>query len=142
MAGWSGISDGNPCTGTGRPGVGDDTCDEFGICAGEEDPECNDDCGFAIEAIEGTTASDNSGAGPDDDEASCQPDSNSDVWFIYTASCDGLVFVNTLGSLLQPSNDPVLSVYDACGGNEIACDDDSGVGVQAALNFEGTAGVD
>ena len=66
----------------------------------------------------------------DDAEASCQIDSNNDVWFVYTATCDGAVFMSTTGSQFAPSNDPVLSVYDACpgtGGVEIACDDDSGI---------------
>jgi len=102
------------------------------------DPECNDQCAFAIEASIGTTTSNNSTAGPDDAEASCQADSNHDVWFFYTAPCDTTVFASTTGSALLPSNDTVLSVYDACpdnGGVEIACDDDSGVDLQSALTF-------
>ena len=130
--------DGNPCTGTGRPGIAPDSCDLGAVCTGEEDPQCNDTCDFAIVVAEGTTSSNNSDRGPDDGEASCQLNSNNDVWFRYTAKCDGEVFISTTGSSFLPSNDPVLSVYDACpatGGTEIACDDDSGIDLQAALTF-------
>jgi hypothetical protein len=125
--------DGNPCT-------YDDTCDGAGNCEGILDPNCNDTCVDAIAAFEGITLSTNVSAGPvDDAEASCQPDSNHDVWFRYTALCDGEVFMSTTGSEFLPSNDPVLSIYDNCDDlNEIACDDDSGVGLQAALVFDAT----
>ncbi len=138
----SACNDGNACTGTGRPGIDDDTC-TAGVCLGETDPECNDQCEFAVPAIVGLNLSDNSSAGLDDGEASCQPDSNHDVWFEYTAACDGITFASTSGSTMAPSNDGVLSVYSDCpslGGVEIACDDDSGVGLQAALNFATTLG--
>mgnify|MGYP001610210421 FL=1 len=136
-------NDGNACTGTGRPGIGFDTCTS-GVCAGAVDPECNDQCAFAVPAIVGLNLSDNSGAGIDDGEASCQPDSNHDVWFTYTADCNGAVFISTTGSNLLPINDTVLSVYNACpssGGIEIACDDDSGVGLNSALVFGTLQGV-
>jgi hypothetical protein len=139
----SDCDDGDSCTGTGRPGIGDDVCDGAGACAGEPDPECNDTCDFAIPAAEGVTLSNNENRGPDDGEASCQPDSNNDIWFAYTAACTGVVFISTTGSAMAPSNDPVLSVFDDCplnGGMEIACDDDSGVALQAALMLNAVGG--
>ena len=62
------------------------------------------------------------------------------VWYRYTPSCDGSISVNTNGS----SYDTVLSVWDGCGmsfgpdypclvANEIACDDDSGMGLNSQL---------
>lgn len=138
----SACNDGNACTGTGRPDIDPDTCTS-GVCSGETDPECNDDCDFAVPAIVGVNLSNNSSAGPDDGEASCQPLSNNDVWFEYTAACNGITFASTTGSSLTPSNDTVLSVFTDCpalGGTEIACDDDSGVGLQSALNFPTTGG--
>lgn len=134
--------DGNPCTGTGAPGVGDDTCDAGGVCMGDVDPDCNDTCENAVDVFEGVNAGfSNTAGGPmDDAEASCQPDSNQDIWFVYTASCTGPVLVTTTGSLMAPSNDSVLSVYDACGGMELACDDDSGPGLLSALTFDATVG--
>ena len=136
--------DGDPCTGTGRPEIGVDTCDGAGSCSGLPDVDCNDNCEFAVEIFEGVNTGANVNQGPDDVEVSCQTDSNNDVWFVYTASCDGDVFASTTGSNFTPSNDPVLSVHDACpgdGGNEFACDDDSGAGLQAALTFAGEVGV-
>jgi hypothetical protein len=135
--------DGDPCTGTGRPGIGYDECDGAGTCVGILDPECNDDCEFAVEVTEGTNTGNNDNRGPDDAEASCQLDSNNDVWFVYTATCTGDVFMSTTGSQFTPSNDPVLTVYDACpdqGGTELACDDDSGVDLHAALMFSASSG--
>lgn len=136
-------NDGNACTGTGRPGIGFDTC-TGGSCAGVLDPQCNDQCEFAVEVVGGTASSNNSSAGPDDAEASCEPNSNGDVWFEYTAVCDGKVFASTTGSLLTPDNDPVLNVFDDCpldGGVEVACDDDSGLGLNGALTFNALGGV-
>ena len=135
--------DGDACTGTGRIGIGFDACDGAGTCAGLPDPECNDDCDFAVPVVEGVNIGNNDNRAEDDAEASCQLDSNNDVWFVYTASCDGAVFMSTTGSLFVPSNDPVLSVFDACpsvGGVEIACDDDSGVNLQAALTLDAMSG--
>jgi hypothetical protein len=135
--------DGDACTGTGRPGIGVDTCDGAGVCSGVLDPECNDDCAFAVVVTEGTTHGNNDNRGPDDAEASCQEDSNNDVWFIYDPTCTGTIFVSTTGSQFAPINDPVLSVWSACpgvGGSEIACDDDSGVDLQAALTFTAAYG--
>ncbi len=128
-------NDGDPCT-------DDDACDEYGVCVGIYNPECNDNCENAIPAVEGSMTSQNASAGEDSVEASCQPDSNHDIWFVYIASCSGDVFISTTGTSMAPSNDPVLSVYDECYGAEIACDDDSGIDLQAALTLTTVAGED
>lgn len=136
-------NDGNACTGTGRPNIGFDTCTSA-VCAGVPDPLCNADCPFAVDVVVGSNLSNNSAGGVDDGEASCQIDSNNDVWFKFTPICTGQVFVSTTGSQLQPSNDTVLTIFDDCpsnGGVEIVCDDDSGVGLQSAAFFTGQAGV-
>ncbi len=120
--------DGNPCT-------DDDVCDGEGVCEGVPNPNCNDTCADAIEVFEGMNVSTNATAGDvDDAEASCTEDSNHDVWFRYTALCNGELFMSTTGSQFAPTDDSVLSVYDNCDDlNELACDDDSGVGLHAAL---------
>jgi len=133
--------DGDSCTGTGRPGIGVDTC-TVGVCAGTTDPECNDDCAQAQVATVGLNTATNHNGGPDSDEASCQLNSNNDVWFVYTADCDAPLLMDTAGSVLLPSNDPVLSVYTECGGVEIACDDNSGPSLHASLSFDATLGED
>lgn len=137
-------NDGNACTGTGREGIGFDAC-TGGTCAGVLDPQCNDQCEFAVPAVVGQNISTNSSAGDDGGFASCQVDSHSDVWFEYTADCDGFVFISTTGSNLLPVNDPVLNVFDECvldGGVEVACDDDSGAGLNGALVFGTIQGED
>ena len=98
----------------------------------------NDDCSSATVVSDGTPAaeSDNSEASDnDDDEANCQG-SDYDVWFEYVATCTGSATVNTFGS---GQSDTVLSVYDGCGGNEIACNDDFG-GLLSQVSFATTAG--
>jgi lysophospholipase L1-like esterase len=57
---------------------------------------------------------------PDTVEATCQPTAESDLWFGYTANCDGAATMDASGSDYHT----VLSVYDSCGGAELACDDD------------------
>jgi len=141
LADTTACNDGDACTGTGRPGIGIDTC-TGGVCSGTLDPECNDQCDFAVTAIEGANFSNNASTGPDDGEASCQIDSNGDIWFKYTAVCDGLIFLSTTGSALLSLNDPVLTVFDNCPGNggmEVACDDDGGLDLNAALTFSATS---
>jgi hypothetical protein len=103
-------------------------------------PPINDTCATAIPITDGTPAvvGDNSLASWDDDaEASCQPLSDKDVWYAYTATCTGSVAVDTEGS---GQWDTILSVWDECGGTEIACDDESGTNSLAALTFEAIAG--
>jgi hypothetical protein len=132
--------DGDPCTGTGEPGIGVDTCDATGVCLGTIDPGCNDDCIDAVQVFDGANIGNNQNRGPDDDEATCQFESDNDVWFFYIAGCTGPVSMDTIGSNFQPENDTVLTVYDACGGNEVACNDDGGPGLLSVLAFQATEG--
>lgn len=134
--------DGNPCTGTGSPGIGMDMCDGAGNCVGLTDPNCNLQCTTAVVITEGTNTgfSNTSASEPDDAEASCRPNSNHDVWFKFDATCSLELLVTTVGSSFTPSNDTVLSIYDACGGTELACDDDSAIGLLSAATFNAVAG--
>jgi len=102
-------------------------------------PPINETCATAIPiadgmpAIEGTNAL---ASEEDDAEASCSW-SNKDLWYVYTATCTGTVTMDTEGSAQENT---VLSVWDACGGTEIACDDDSGTELLSWLTFEAIAG--
>ena len=71
----------------------------------------------------------------DDAESSCGT-SDGDVWFEYIATCTGSVTVDTFGS---GQLDTTLSVFDACAGNEIACDDDTN-GTLSEVLFAVTVG--
>ncbi|HRX84675.1 MAG TPA: hypothetical protein P5572_06600, partial [Phycisphaerae bacterium] len=95
----------------------------------------NDDCGGAEIITNGVPAvtADNCNAGADLVEASCQSNSNLDMWYEYTADCTGTVTIDTEGSA---QSDTVLTVFDSCGGSEIACDDDGGTGTLSNLSFE------
>ncbi len=61
----------------------------------------------------------NAGAGTDG-AASCAAASGADVWWRCVFADDGIGIFDTAGS----SIDTVLSVYDTCGGQELACSDD------------------
>lgn len=76
-------------------------------------------CADAPAVGDGTFTGSNEGAGTDQ-TASCGGGGTADVWWRYIAPGDGLVVIDTCGS----DFDTVLSVYDACGGEELACNDD------------------
>ncbi|MGB0716620.1 MAG: hypothetical protein ACPGXK_12115 [Phycisphaerae bacterium] len=100
----------------------------------------NDGCGEAISVTDGTPAfeGDNSNTvDADAVEASCAAAGDlHDVWLTYEATCNGVATVDTFGSE-QP--DTVVSIYDACGGSEIACADDT-VDGQALVQFAAEGG--
>lgn len=99
----------------GRPGSGSIT---FTVIA---PPPTNDDCGTAIAIGLGSTNFDSTSATNDGSVASCTGSSR-EIWYSYTAPAAGItVDFDTCTS----SFDTVLSVYDACGGTELGCDDDT-----------------
>jgi subtilisin-like proprotein convertase family protein len=87
-------------------------------------PPVNDECANALPAVVGSNAFDNRTATTSAQPVpTCQTSFNKDVWFTYTTGVNpesvSLSLCNTtLG-------DGVLAVYDACGGTQVACDDDS-----------------
>jgi hypothetical protein len=129
--------DGLACTGTGAPGIDDDQCDGAGGCVGEFDPNCSDNCVDAAEALEGTNPGNNTGFGTSQ-QVSCAFNSTNDAWFVHTANCTGTLRFTTIGS----SFDTVLTLFDDCGGAELACDDDGGPGLTSATDLAVTAGED
>jgi len=50
-----------------------------------------------------------------------------DVWYRFTAVGTGTHFFTVRSNVI----DPTVSLFDACNGNELACDDDSGGGTDA-----------
>lgn len=91
-------------------------------------PPPNDDCPGAIAVTDGApaaTGNNCAASAVDWIEASCQANSNKDVWYEYTATCTGTVTMSTENSA---QSDTVLSVYtgDCTALTEIACDDDGG----------------
>jgi hypothetical protein len=117
------------------------TCTGFTMTITEcPPPPPNDFCANALPVTEGVpAATGNNCEATDDGAASCQTNSHKDVWYKYLAACPGTVVMDTEGST---QSDTVLSVLDACGGTEIACDDDGGTGLLSRLTFEATVGVE
>ncbi|HYC76021.1 MAG TPA: hypothetical protein VEI02_00195, partial [Planctomycetota bacterium] len=64
-----------------------------------------------------------------------------DVWFSFTPVCTGPLVISTCGS----GFDTVLAVFDACGGNQVACNDDAGAAgpcpstLQSYVTFQAVA---
>jgi hypothetical protein len=102
-------------------------------------PPANDDCANAIAISDGadqafdTTSATNSGTAV----ATCglPLTINNDIFYTYTASCTGDVTIDACGT----GFDTVIAVFDACGGTQIACNDDS-CGLQSSLTFSATSG--
>jgi hypothetical protein len=65
------------------------------------------------------------------DVSTCTVNDTNDVWHCWTADCSGLVTFETCGGP-DPNFDTSLSIFDACGGQQIACNDD-GCGVQSRV---------
>jgi hypothetical protein len=84
----------------------------------------NNDCANAVPIGDGAYAGCTSAATPDGSAACGGSNGNADVWYSYTATCDGTLDVYTC----PVGYDTVLSVHTGCPGstaNQIACNDDS-----------------
>lgn len=108
----------------------------FAVSVAEGAPApLNDECVNATPVSEGIHMG-TSGGATGDSFASCGfGDDNKDVWFRYTATRTGTARIATCGS----SFDTTLAVYDACGGNELACNDDECF-LQSQVEISVTAG--
>ena len=105
------VRGGGPC---GPGGSGDDCADAISVGDGlfsgdmvDNTSDLVDDCGF------GNTISE---------------------WWCYTASCDGTATVTTCNPGTQ--FDTIVSVFDSCGGLELACNDDT-VGAPPECDLNG-----
>ena len=101
-------------------------------------PPSNDTCTTAITLPGGssTTTGDNSLATSTGETVSCTTIAKG-VWYNFTASIAGSYVLNTEGSV---QTDTVLALFDACGGTQIACDDDSGTNLLSLITTNLTAG--
>lgn len=83
-----------------------------------------DECADAIAVGDGTFAgdmADNTGSTGDDD--SCGFNNTIDEWYCYTATCTGTLTVTTCSP--NTTFDTIVSAFDACGGAQLACNDDT-----------------
>ena len=108
------------------------------VCAAAAQP-ANDLCASATVVGLGTTAWDNTGAGTEG-SASCGfglQTGTADIWFRFTPAASGPhIFSTCAGGTIT---DTIVSVYDTCGGSEVACNDDF-CGLLSNLTTSLTAG--
>jgi len=95
----------------------------------------NDLCQNAIAISESTPYAGNSNGATGSSVSSCSSNDTADVWHSFTPTENGYYSISLCGS----SFDTALSIYDACGGSEIACNDDI-CSVQSQVVMELTAG--
>lgn len=95
----------------------------------------HDDCSSALVIAEGTVTGSTTDATPDGSSACDSSPGALDVWFRFTASEARAVTFDTYGS----SYDTLLSIHDACPGDqaamELGCADDSGGTLQSELTL-------
>ncbi|MBN2212004.1 MAG: trypsin-like peptidase domain-containing protein [Sedimentisphaerales bacterium] len=81
----------------------------------------NDECNNATTISEGQTKTGSTTAAGGNNTCSCSTNDYKDVWYSFTPSETGPYRISTCGS----SFDTTLSVYDGCGGTEVACNEDN-----------------
>lgn len=83
----------------------------------------NDNCANATWAADGVVYSGSTTLATNDGTTTCNSSGTNsrDVWFRYRPVTTGVVRIDTCGSTF----DTVLSIYGACGGTQLACNDDS-----------------
>lgn len=83
-------------------------------------PPPNNECADCIRVLTGVPYQGRTRGATGTDISSCGTNDTLDAWNCWTADCTGQVSITTCGS----SFDTTLAVYDACGGAQLACDDD------------------
>ncbi|MCB0785694.1 MAG: hypothetical protein KDC02_16000, partial [Flavobacteriales bacterium] len=81
-----------------------------------------DECTTAVTANDGANAFTTVGTPAASDVTSCATGDVFDTWFTYTATCTGTLVISTCD---DADFNTSLGVYDACGGTELACNDDA-----------------
>ncbi|MEK6703976.1 MAG: PPC domain-containing protein [Planctomycetota bacterium] len=95
-----------------------------------------DSCGSAQTIFDGGTYTGTTVGASLDGADTCRTGEGPDVWYKYTATCDGVMVVDTFGS----GYDTILSAHTGCPGNtgnQVACNDDTG-GLQSQIVFSVT----
>ncbi|MCI0586113.1 MAG: GEVED domain-containing protein [Planctomycetes bacterium] len=109
-------------------------------------PPANDNCAAPVALSNGLNGPfDNTAATSSATSASCNAAGSPgfrDLWYSYVATCSGAVTVascDTLGGTTTLT-DTLVTVYDACGGNELACADNNCSTTLSSASFSATAG--
>lgn len=96
----------------------------------------NDACADALPLPEDVLVTGNSYGATGTTTSSCSLNDFYDVWYDFTPANDGIVDIGTCGSTM----DTTLSIYDTCGGSELACSDDDCQFQSVIENFAVTGG--
>jgi len=81
----------------------------------------NDDCAQAIEVFDGVPVNGTNDGATGAGQSSCAFGDGNDVWYFFTATEDVFAAFSLCGNA---DFDTTIALFDACGGNETACDDD------------------
>jgi len=84
-------------------------------------PPANDNCDDALAVGDGVYPFDTTDATNDGPGSCGASETSNDVWFLWTVGSNGCAVIETCGSPL----DTVISTFDACGGFELFCNDES-----------------
>jgi len=101
-------------------------------------PPPHDECEDAIEVRTGETFRGTTVAATGRDVTSCTNFDELDVWHLWRANCTGIA---TASLCDQSDFDTSLAVFDACGGSELACDDD-GCERTSRVEFSASDGIE
>ncbi|NUO18858.1 hypothetical protein HUU59_05365 [bacterium] len=116
---------------------------QFANCANDPcppPPPANDDCGNAIEVFNGVPLQGSTdGAFIGVDVTTCTFDDLYDVWYVYNAPNTNPITATTCEATFY--YDTGISAWSACGGTELACNDDNCVsnGLQSTITFSPSA---
>lgn len=116
---------------------------QFANCANDPcppPPPANDDCGNAIEVFNGVPlAGTTDGAFVGADITTCTFSDVYDVWYVYNAPNTNPITATTCEATFY--YDTGISAWSACGGTELACNDDNCVtnGLQSTITFSPSA---
>jgi hypothetical protein len=83
-------------------------------------PPPHDECGNAIAVVENTPYEGTTTGATGTSQSSCVSGDTFDVWHTFTPAGSGYYGISLCDSLF----DTTLSVFDGCGGTELACNDD------------------
>ncbi len=84
----------------------------------------NDDCANATPISDGTTLGGTFDSTNDGTASCADSDSTPDVWYTYTNASGSTLSVTATTCAPGTDYDTALSVFDGCGGTELACNDD------------------
>jgi hypothetical protein len=91
----------------------------------------NDDCEDAIAISEAVPYYGSTVCATGGSQSSCSFGDTADVWHSFTPTSMGIFTISLAGSTF----DTTLTVFDECGGTELACNDDTGEGLQSKITM-------